>query len=125
FRGATAQRISKMSGLLSRVVFSGRTRFFHKLDSVMDIVEELRKEVREIVKNALGDRLERMGPAWEELEVLGYDLNTCMGETTVVLKSFFCALPIEELEPFRHKLVAHIPAVLALESRRPHPIRRK
>ena len=45
---------------------------------------------------------------WEELEVLGYDLNTCMGETTVVLKSFFCALPADELESFRSKLTAHL-----------------
>ena len=50
--------------------------------------------------------------AWRELEVLGYDLNTCMGETTVVLKSFFCALPVEELEAFRQKLVMQVPDLL-------------
>jgi hypothetical protein len=46
--------------------------------------------------------------------VLGYDLNTCMGETTVVLKSFFCVLPIEELESFRQKLVLQVPALLTV-----------
>ena len=125
FRGATAQKISKMSGLLSRVVFSGRTRFFHKLDSLRDIIEELQEEAHAIVRDVIGGKLEHLGPAWHELEVLGYDLNTCMGEATVVLKSFFCALPIEELEPFRLKLVAHVPAVVALESRRSNPVRRK
>jgi hypothetical protein len=58
------------------------------------------------------------GRTWRELEVLGYDLNTCMGETTVVLKSFFCALPAEELEAFRQKLVMQVPAILTVRPRR-------
>ena len=53
--------------------------------------------------------------AWQELEVLGYDLNTCMGETTVILKSFFCALPPEELEAFRQKLVNLVPSLFAAD----------
>ena len=48
---------------------------------------------------------------WRALEVLGYDLNTCMGETTVVLKSFFCALPGEELKSFRRTLMEQLPAL--------------
>jgi len=56
--------------------------------------------------------------AWKELEILGYDLNTCMGETTVVLKSFFCALPAEELETFRQKLVMQVPAIVTVSPRR-------
>jgi len=32
---------------------------------------------------------------WVGLDELGYDLNTCMAETTVMLKSFFCALTPE------------------------------
>ncbi len=94
FRGPTAQRISFMDNLLAKVIFRGRTRFFHKLHALKE------------------DR------AWGELEVLGYDLNTCMGETTVVLKSFFCALPAEELEVFRHKLVTQVPAILTVSPRR-------
>lgn len=115
FRGATAQRISGMSGLLARAVFSSRTRFFHKLDALEEIIDYLRKETRAIVvKTSQGGPLipER---TWRELEVRGYDLNTCMGETTVVLKSFFCALPPEELEPFRRKLVALVPGILPVD----------
>jgi hypothetical protein len=44
---------------------------------------------------------------WKKLEVLGYDLNTCMGETTIVLKSFLCALPADELEIFVRELRGH------------------
>jgi len=112
FRGATAQRISRMSGLLAKIVFRSQTRFFHKLDSLDEIIDELQKETRVTVAGiALGDA-SFPDRAWRELEVLGYDLNTCMGETTVILKSFFCALPAGELEAFRSKLVTLVPALL-------------
>ena len=125
FRGATAQRISWMSGLLAKVVFRGRTRFFHKLESLGEIIEDLQKQARAIVIGvADGDQ---GGPdrAWRELEVLGYDLNTCMGETTVILKSFFCALPSEELEAFRQKLVPLVPALLTIDPGRTRPLDRE
>ena len=125
FRGATAQRISMMSGLLAKVVFSGRTRFFHKLSSLEDVIGELQKESRSIVGSAAFGSPEVTEHAWRELEVLGYDLNTCMGETTVVLKSFFCALPAEELEPFRLKLVTLVPALLAMEPGPRRALKRK
>ena len=118
FRGPTAQRISFMDNLLAKVVFRGRTRFFHKLNSLKEIIEELQKETRVIVDDVSDGTPEFLDRAWRELEVLGYDLNTCMGETTVVLKSFFCALPAEELEAFRHKLVTQVPAILSVSPRR-------
>jgi hypothetical protein len=122
FRGATAQKISMLSGLLAKLVFSSRTRFFHKLSSLGDIIEELQKETRTIVNEVAGGDRELTESGWRELEVLGYDLNTCMGETTVVLKSFFCALPAEELEPFRLKLLSLVPALVAVETSRARPL---
>ena len=118
FRGTTAQRISFMDSLLAKVVFRGRTRFFHKLHALKEIIEELQKETRAVVEEVSDEAQVFPDRAWRELEVLGYDLNTCMGETTVVLKSFFCALPPEELEVFRQKLVMQVPAILTVSRRR-------
>jgi len=118
FRGKTGQRISFMDSLLAKVVFRGRTRFFHKLNALKEIIEELQKETRIIVDDVTDGAPVFPNRAWRELEVLGYDLNTCMGETTVILKSFFCALPAEELEVFRLKLVMQVPAILTVNSRR-------
>jgi len=118
FRGTTAQRISLMDSLLAKVVFRGRTRFFHKLHALKEIIEELQKETRLIVEDVAERAPVFPNRVWKELEVLGYDLNTCMGETTVVLKSFFCALPAEELEEFRQKLVMQVPAILTVSPRR-------
>jgi hypothetical protein len=111
FRGTTAQRISLMDNLLAKVVFRGRMRFVHKLHALKDIIEELQKETRVIVEDVSDGEPVVPDRAWRELEVLEYDLNTCMGETTVVLKSFFCVLPVAELGAFRQKLVRRDPEV--------------
>jgi hypothetical protein len=116
FRGATAHKISLMNNLLAKVVFRQRTRFFHKLYSLAEIVEHSQKEVHAVVDGISEGAPQFLDRAWKQLEVLGYDLNTCMGETTVILKSFFCALPPEELETFREKLINMAPAHLPGDS---------
>jgi hypothetical protein len=105
FRGASAQRVSLMDNVLAKVLFRERTRFFHKLYSLGEIVDDAQKEARAILAVISNGSSELPDQAFQLLEVLGYDLNTCMGETTIILKSFFCALPPEELEAFRAKLV--------------------
>lgn len=105
FRGATAQKVSLMDSLLAKVLFRERTRFFHKLYSLGEIIAELQKEARTIIGGISEGAPQFSDQHWQQMEVLGYDLNTCMGETTILLKSFFCALPPEELEAFREKLL--------------------
>jgi hypothetical protein len=112
FRGTTAQKIAAKDNFLAKILFGGRMRFFHKLNALREIIEELQDETHAIVRDVSDREPEFTDRVWRELEVLGYDLNTCMGETTVVLKSFFCALPAEELEAFRRKLVKQVPALL-------------
>jgi hypothetical protein len=110
FRGAAAQRVAIMNNLLARVIFRERTRFFHKLQSLGEIIEDLQTEARAILGGIADGASKLPDQAFQLLEVLGYDLNTCMGETTILLKSFFCALPPEELETFRQKLVNLVPS---------------
>jgi hypothetical protein len=119
FRGASAQRVSLMNNVLAKVLFRERTRFFHKLYSLGEIVEGLHKEAGEILAGISDGASHLTDRAWQQLEVLGYDLNTCMSETTIILKSFFCALPPEELETFRQKLIDLAPSHLAVN---PGPI---
>ena len=110
FRGANAQRVSVMDSVLAKVLFRERTRFFHKLSALGEIIEDVQNEVRAILAEISEGVYEFPDRAWQLLEVLGYDLNTCMGETTILLKSFFCALPPDELETFRLRLVEPVPA---------------
>ena len=118
FRGATAQRVSFMNNLLAKVVFRGRTRFFHKLASLDEIIADSQREAHAIVDSIAEGASQFPDRGWQQLEVLEYDLNTCMGETTVLLKSFFCALPPEELGAFREKLVNQVPGRLPFNPRR-------
>jgi hypothetical protein len=125
FRGVAGQRVSFMDGLLAKVLFQERTRFFHKLYSLGEIIEDLQEEARAIVGDICEGASQFPDQAWKQLEVLGYDLNTCMGESTVILKSFFCALPPEELETFREKLVYLDPGLFTVDLRRTHSLNGK
>jgi hypothetical protein len=115
FRGQHAQKVSRTNNLLAKVVFRQTSRFFHKLYSLDEIVGELQKEMRAVISNVSDVASEFQDQTWQLLEVLGYDLATCMGETTIILKSFFCALPHEELETFREKLVQHDPSLFGFD----------
>jgi hypothetical protein len=123
FRGTTAQRISVTSSLLSKVLFAARSRFFHKLRALGEIIEDLQGQVHEIVEELSSGLSSFPKRDWRQLEVLAYDLNTCMGETTVVLKSFFCALPTEEVETFRKRLLSQVPALQVDKLQRGVPVR--
>jgi hypothetical protein len=123
FRGLAGQRVALMNTVLAKVVFRERTRFFHKLDCIDEIVRDLQKEARVIISEMSENESAFSDQAWQKLEVLGYDLNTCTGETTVILKSFFCALPPEELETFRQKLVKLVPSLFKADPEMKKPFK--
>jgi len=105
FRSERARQVARANQLLSRLLFRGRTVFSHKLGALREVLAGLQRQARHVAdKIALGDS--SGAPAhWNRLEILQYDLNTCLQETTVVLKSFFCALPGNELQLFRDRLL--------------------
>jgi hypothetical protein len=106
FRSSMAQRLALINSLLVRLVFRARPRFTHKLHVLRDIIEELQLETRERTVNIRSGATDSPVKRWYELEVLAYDLSTCLGETTIVLKSCFCALTESEFETFRLRLMA-------------------
>ncbi len=106
FRGETAQHSARRSGMLHRVLFSSRSKFFHKLRALAETVEDLREEFREAAGELADGSSVHPGAHWQALEVLHYDLNTCLREAVIVLKCFLCVLPHEEVQPFRQKLQA-------------------
>lgn len=97
FRGDTAQSAASWNEIIHHLLFRGRSRFFHKLRILSDMLKELEREFRE----AAGDIARGMDTqpiaSWLQLDDLHYDFNTCLRETEVVLKSFLRALPTEQL----------------------------
>jgi hypothetical protein len=99
--------------LLSFLILRGRTRFFRKLGALEQMVADLNKDAHRVVGEMAEGNSLRMLKQWRRLEILHYDLNTCLCETTVVLKSFFCVLPGDELKEFRTRLLFLVPAMAA------------
>ncbi|MGO9641888.1 MAG: hypothetical protein ACLP1Y_11365 [Candidatus Acidiferrales bacterium] len=114
FRSQAAQTVARLDNILGTRLFTARSRFFHKLSALGDALAEVQRE-SQLIAQECEDRDERSLEAiCRLLEVLDYDLNTCMQETVIVLKSFFCALPVEELASFREKLLKRMPSLAAL-----------
>jgi hypothetical protein len=117
FRSERAQQVARSNNLLALVRFRARTRFFRKLGALEEIVAGLQREARETAREIAEGIAVAWGKQWTRLEILDYDLNTAFRETTIVLKSFLCVLPIEELPTFRQR-VASLTAKPALYQNR-------
>ena len=105
FQTIKGQRSARMSGLLSKVLLSQRTQFLHKLSTLLEMVENLGKEYCESAEE-LGTGLST-DPVlrWKTIDAAHYDLNTCLRETIVLLKSFLRALPDDQLTNFQKSVV--------------------
>jgi hypothetical protein len=101
--------------LVSRVLFSARARFLRKVRALLQIVAGLQKETRAIA----GATTLQTSLGWDRLEEIHYDLNTCLRETTVILKSFLCVLPWPEMPQFEARLLSRMskPVQFVLDDR--------
>ena len=106
YRTETARQTAQWNQVTHTVLFGSRSRFLHKLHALeaitMTLGEEFYREAEELFR---GLNL-RPASSWSHLDELHYDLNTCLRETVVVLKSFLLALPDGSLPLFHRELIA-------------------
>jgi len=107
FRSEAARRQAKRSRLLSHFLTSS-SQFFLKLDDLVIIVADLAAEFRPLAGQIGLDRAASPEAFWDRLEMLDYDLKTCLAETLVVLKSFLYVLPDEQTQHFRRQMEAAV-----------------
>jgi len=104
FRTEAARGASFWNALLHRVLFSARQRWFHKLRTL----EEILWGTRESFLEKAGDLADGVSVAplcdWAELEQTHDDWNTCLRETTILLKCLLTTLAPGELEDLRREL---------------------
>jgi hypothetical protein len=105
FRSANALRVARANYVVSRVLFSVRARFFRKIRALLQIVAGVQHETRSIART----KAEELAHSWNRLDEFHYDLNTCLRETTVVLKSFLWVLPVQQLASFEQRLHSRMP----------------
>ena len=101
FQGQRGQRTARMSSLLNHVLLSQRLQFLHKLSTLEEMVEDLGKDFREAADDLAEGTSLNPPKMWAEVDSYHYDLNTCLREVIVVLKSFLIALPESQLLVFQ------------------------
>jgi hypothetical protein len=106
FQTPKGQRSARMSGLLSKVLLSQRTQFLHKLGTLSEMVENLGKEYCATAQELGGGLSTDPAQLWKTIDAAHYDLNTCLRETIVLLKSFLRALPDDQLANFQKSVMA-------------------
>ena len=102
YLGQRSQRSARMSALLDHVLLSHRLQFLHKVSTLEEMVEDAGKDFRDAADELAAGLCIDPGRMWDEVDVGHYDLNTCLRESIVLLKSFMIALPDVQLEAFRN-----------------------
>ncbi|HEY6130077.1 MAG TPA: hypothetical protein VIW23_18030 [Candidatus Acidoferrum sp.] len=100
FHSARGQRAARHSNLLDHVLLSERSQFLNKIDSLEEIVDDLSDEFIANAQGLAAGFSSNAAALWRVLDVNHFDLNTCLRETDVLLKSFLCVLPEEQLARF-------------------------
>jgi hypothetical protein len=105
FRGDTAQSAASWNSLLHNVLLGDRSRFFHKLRILSNTVEQLGREFEQMAEDISAGTCVEPGASWKQLDSLHYDLNTCLRESEVILKSFLHSLPTDQLAALNLEMV--------------------
>jgi hypothetical protein len=110
FQGAKEQRTAKMNDLLSRVLLTQRSQFLHKISDLENMVEDLGKEFQVVVEELATGLSIQSNTGWAIVDAAHYDLNSCLRESIILLKSFLLALPNDQLGVFQKAVTAQIHA---------------
>ena len=95
------QRSARMSALLNRVLLSHRLQFLHKVHTLEEMVEDLGKDFLMAASDLTDGVSVQPEQLWDEMNADHYDLNTCLRELIVLLKSFLIVLPVDQLGAFQ------------------------
>jgi len=106
FQGSREQRTARMSDLLSQVLLTQRSQFLHKIGTLEEMVVDLGKEFRLTVENLSSGASVTPEADWRAVDDAHYDLNTCLREAIVLLKSFLVVLPQDQLGLFQKSVRA-------------------
>ncbi len=106
FLGPKEQRTARMSDLLSKVLLTQRSQFLHKIGIIEEMVSDLGRDFRFAVENLTVGGSAKPATEWQVIDAAHYDLNTCLRETIVLLKSFFVVLEADQVIAFQRAVHA-------------------
>ena len=100
FQSEQGQRVARHSNLVGHVLLSERSQFLNKVNTLEEIVDVLGDEVIDISVQLSGVQSLQVPQLWRTLDLSYFDLNTCLRETDILLKSFLFVLPDDQLAMF-------------------------
>jgi hypothetical protein len=124
FRGLRCSRAARMNALLSHVLLTQRSQFLHKIHCLLEMVEDIHNDLGTALEEVVDGTSISPREVWLELDSLHYDLNTCLRETIVLLKSFLHVLPDEEVAAFQEE-ARRLPSLAPAPKFRPRDIRHR
>lgn len=101
FQGARGQRAARVSSLLCRILLSERSQFLYKINTLSEMVDDLNQDFCTAATQIAEGPSTDSDAEWQAVDAAHYDLNTCLREAIVLLKSFLMALPEDQLETFQ------------------------
>ena len=104
FQQNLSRRAAHFNRLCSHILLTQRSQFVHKISTLLELMEDV-----SIIFSSAASELHENGSlhperAWDVLDASHYDINTCLRESIVLLKSFLNALPEEQLPEFNAAL---------------------
>lgn len=104
FQHSRSQRVALFNNLFSRVLLTRKSQFSHKISALADLVDELDSSFEATAEELAAGESLHPDRDWELLDSVHYDMNTCLREAVVLLKSFLHALPDAQLAGFQAAL---------------------
>ncbi len=104
FQNPRSQRVALFNELFSRILLTRKSQFSHKISALADLVDQLDMSFQSTAEELASGESLRPDSDWELLDSMHYDLNTCLREAVVLLKSFLHALPEVQLAGFEAAL---------------------
>jgi hypothetical protein len=108
FRGSREQRTARISDLLSHVLLTQRSQFLHKIETLEEMVLSIRRTFCEVASDLGNGASAAPSSDWRAVDDAHFDLNTCLREVIVVLKSFLVVLPNDQLSVFQKSVYAQL-----------------
>jgi hypothetical protein len=105
FQGQKSQKSARLSNLLSHVLLSQRLQFLHKVNILGEMVEDLGADYCLRAADLSDETSKDPGRMWQLVDADHYDLNTCLREAIVLLKSFLLVLPSDQIGAFQQTIL--------------------
>ncbi len=93
FRHSETRMATGLHRLLYLLMPNVRLRFFHKLRVLQAAVGGLARQFKATARDIAENQSVKPTAAWQELDYLHYDLNTCLREAIVTMKCFLRGMP--------------------------------